>query len=62
VITSGREGDHTYVLKLDQTTGALSIDTAFRDQDGQPGFSFASRKWPHGWTGTGKPHGAVFSR
>lgn len=62
VVTSGREGDRTYVLKLDQTTGALSIDTAFRDEDGQPGFSFASRKWPHGWTGTGKPHGAVFSR
>lgn len=62
VVTSGREGDRTYLLKLDPTTGALSIDTAFRDEDGQPGFSFASRKWPHGWAGTGKPHGAVFSR
>jgi hypothetical protein len=62
VITSGREGDRTYVLRLDPKTGALAIDTAFRDEDGQPGFSFASRKWPHGWTGAGKPHGAVFSR
>lgn len=62
VVTSGREGDRTYMLKLDTATGALSIDTAFRDADGQPGFSFASRKWPHGWTGAGKPHGAVFSR
>ena len=62
VITSGREGDRTYLLKLDPATGALSIDTAFRDADGQPGFSFASRTWPHGWTGAGKPHGAVFSR
>lgn len=62
VITSGRDGDRTYLLKLDPATGALSIDTAFRGEDGQPGFSFASRHWPHGWTGAGKPHGAVFSR
>ena len=62
VITSERAGDRTYLLKLDQTTGALSIDTAFRGEDGEVGFSFASRKWPHGWTGAGKPHGAVFSR
>jgi hypothetical protein len=62
VVTSGREGDRTYLLKLDSRTGALSIDTAFRGSDGLPGFSFASRKWPHGWTGSGKPHGAVFSR
>lgn len=62
VITSERPGDRTYLLKLDPTTGALTIDTAFRDSDGRPGFSFANRKWPHGWTGAGKPHGAVFSR
>lgn len=62
VVTSGREGDRVYLLKLDETNGALSIDKAFRDVDGQVGFSFGSRKWPHGWTGAGKPHGAVFSR
>ena len=32
------------------------------DADGLAGFSFAGRTWPHGWTGAGKPHGAVFSR
>lgn len=62
VVTSRRDGDRTYMLRLDAATGALSIDTAFRDEDGKPGFSFARRKWPHGWTGAGKPHGAVFSR
>lgn len=62
VVTSGQAGDRTYLLKLDAATGALSIDKAFRDADGQPGFSFAKRDWPHGWTGEGKPHGAVFSR
>ena len=55
-------GDRTYLLKLDQKTGALAIDTAFRGDDGEVGFSFGKRVWPHGWTGEGKPHGAVFSR
>lgn len=62
VVTSERPGDRTYLLKLDPATGALSIDSAFRDADGLAGFSFAGRTWPHGWTGAGKPHGAVFSR
>jgi len=62
VVTSGRSGDRTYLLKLDPATGALTIDQAFRGEDGKPGFSFANRKWPHGWSGAGKPHGAVFSR
>ena len=62
VVTSGQAGDRMYLLKLDPATGALSIDETFRDTDGKPGFSFARRDWPHGWTGEGKPHGAVFSR
>ncbi len=62
MITSGREGDRTYLLKLDQTTGKLVIDETFRDADGKVGFSFDSRTWPHGWTGSAKPHGAVFER
>lgn len=62
VVTSGRAGDRMYLLKLDPASGALSIDEAFRDTDGEVGFSFAKRGWPHGWTGEGTPHGAVFSR
>ena len=62
VVTSGKQGDRLYLLKLDQASGALSIDEAFRDTDGKIGFSFASRAWPHGWSGEGTPHGAVFSR
>ena len=61
VITSERAGDRTYLLKLDPATGALTIDRSFRGEDGEVGFSFAKRRWPHGWTGAGKPHGAVFS-
>lgn len=62
VVTSGKDGDRTYLLTLDEKSGAIAIDSAFRDADGKPGFSFAKRAWPHGWTGTGRPHGAVFSR
>ncbi len=62
VVTSGKKGDRLYLLKLDQASGALSIDEAFRDTDGKVGFSFATRTWPHGWSGEGTPHGAVFSR
>ena len=62
VVTSGQTGDRMYLLKLNEATGALSVDDAFGDADGQAGFSFAKRAWPHGWTGEGAPHGAVFSR
>ena len=51
-----------YLVKLNQTTGDLAVDGAFQDTDGKPGFNFENRKWPQGWTGTGKPHGVVFSR
>ena len=61
VITSGKAGDRLYILKLDPASGKLTVDEAFRDSDGKPGLSM-ERTWPHGWTGEGKPHGAVFSR
>jgi len=51
-----------FLVKFDQATGALSMDDNFRDADGKPGFNFAEREWPHGWKGSGLPHGVVFSR
>jgi len=63
VVTSSTAGDdRLYLLKLDQKTGKLILDETLRDADGKVGFSFANREWPHGWKGTGAPHGAVFSR
>jgi hypothetical protein len=63
VVTSGKAPtDRLYLLKLDPDTGALSIDEEFRDVDGEPGFAFTTRDWPHGWTGAATPHGAGFSR
>jgi hypothetical protein len=62
VVTSNSGKDRLYLLKLDQATGALTIDGAFHDTDGKAGFSFSDREWPHGWKGSGLPHGVVFSR
>ena len=61
VVVTGKE-PRLFLLKLDQSTGALTMDESFHDADGKPGFNFADRDWPHGWKGTGKPHGVVFSR
>ena len=62
VVTTRAEGQRTYLLRLDESSGALTIDDGFRGEDGEIGFSFDTRAWPHGWTGAAVPHGAVFSR
>jgi hypothetical protein len=61
LVVTGRE-PRLFLVKLDQTTGALTMDDTFHDVDGKPGFNFADREWPHGWKGSGLPHGVVFSR
>lgn len=61
LVTTGSE-NRLFLVKLDLKSGALAVDEAFKDENGRPGFDLANRKWPHGWTGTGKPHGVVFSR
>jgi hypothetical protein len=62
VTAAATPDDRTYLLKLDQSRGLLTVDESFKDTDGQPGFSFSERTWPHGWRGIGTPHGAVFTR
>jgi hypothetical protein len=61
LVVTGYEEARLYMLKFDQVTGQVEVDSAFRDDDGKPGFNFADRTWPHGWKGTGVPHGVVFS-
>ena len=61
LVVTGRE-PRLFLLKLDQATGALTMDDSFHDVDRRPGFNFADRAWPHGWKGSGLPHGVVFSR
>lgn len=63
VVTTGGTGDpRLFLLKFDPSSGAISVDEAFHDADGKPGFNFSNRDWPHGWKGSGVPHGVVFSR
>ena len=61
LVITGRE-PRLFLVKLDRATGALTMDDTFHDVDGKPGFNFADREWPHGWKGSGLPHGVVFSR
>lgn len=61
LVVTGSE-PRLFLVKFDPTTGALAMDAAFHDEEGKPGFNFANRDWPHGWKGSGLPHGAVFSR
>ncbi|MCU1304190.1 MAG: hypothetical protein JWQ87_4474 [Candidatus Sulfotelmatobacter sp.] len=62
VSSSGLGTPGLYMLKLNEKNGSLTLDEAFHDADGKPGFNFADREWPHGWKGSGRPHGVVFSR
>jgi hypothetical protein len=61
IIVSGSE-PRLYLLKFDSATGALGFDEGFHDADGKPGFNLADRQWPHGWKGSGRPHGVVASQ
>ena len=51
------------LVTMNVGTGALAIDSAFRDRGAkQPGMRFDRASWPHGATGPAKAHGSVFSR
>jgi hypothetical protein len=61
LVVTGNE-PRLYLLKLDEQTGALTMDDALRDADGKSGVNFDRSDWPHGWSGKGIPHGVVFTR
>ena len=55
--------DRILIAHIDPNSGALTLDTGFRDKGAAtPGVSFDRATWPHGATGKAVPHGAVFSR
>jgi hypothetical protein len=65
VLNSGGYGksDRLFIVNLDPSSGALSIDGRFKDAGSdRAGVNFSARTWPHGFTGTAAPHGTVFSR
>jgi hypothetical protein len=50
-----------WMVNVDRTSGALALDSAFRDAGSErPGMAFDRDDWPHGATGGGVPHGTVF--
>lgn len=63
VLTGYGKLEHRLLIAtFDSATGALALDSRFREAgDSLPGFRFSGRAWPHGATGAGVPHGAVFS-
>ncbi|MEO8199830.1 MAG: hypothetical protein ABI679_04840 [Gemmatimonadota bacterium] len=62
VITGyGTLGNRVVMATFDSASGALAIDSRFHQAGAtKPGFEMLG-PWPHGGTGAGKPHGAVFS-
>lgn len=64
VLNSGEYGEHRlFILNFDDKTGALTLDTRFRDPGSdRPGVSMDGKSWPHGFKGDAFPHGTVFSR
>jgi hypothetical protein len=62
VITGyGELRSRVLLATFDSATGALALDERFRPPDAaRPGFDL-SGPWPHGDSGKGEPHGAVFS-
>ncbi len=51
------------IARFDSTTGALTLDGRFRENEAsEPGFRMDDKTWPHGGRTKAIPHGAVFSR
>lgn len=50
-----------WMLKIDRSSGQLTLDRGFRDANSdRPGVAFDRKSWPHGDTGNAVPHGTVF--
>lgn len=64
VITGyGSLENRVLIATFDSATGVLALDRHFAEAGAiKPGFAMSGRAWPHGGSGAGIPHGAVFSR
>jgi hypothetical protein len=63
IVNSGGTDSRLFMLRFDRNTGAVTMDSAFRNAGSTTtGFSLSNIEWPHGFHGSGLPHGAVFSR
>jgi len=65
VVITGYQAMKTRVMmaRFDERTGTLTLDSRFRAAgSAEPGIRLEGVAWPHGGSGAGVPHGAVFSR
>ncbi len=61
LVITGNEGSWVLVARINQQSGALSLDDSFREPGAQsPGLSFDRPSWPHGDYGKAIVHGALF--
>lgn len=63
ILNSGGKDSRLFMLRFDRNSGRVTVDEDVRNaSSARPGFSLSNIDWPHGFHGTGLPHGAVFSR
>jgi len=65
VVVTGYEGmrHRVVIARFDPSTGDLALDGRFREEGASaPGYRMDDKRWPHGGSAKGVPHGAVFSR
>ncbi|KWX01800.1 hypothetical protein LI90_2832 [Carbonactinospora thermoautotrophica] len=61
VARTGIDGNHQVCVANIDPAGRLSLDTSFRDENkGTPCVDFNRTHWPHGNTGSAKPHSMLF--
>jgi len=61
LVVTGSDKSWVLVVVLDEESGELSIDAAFREPgSSDPGIRFDRDDWPHGRTGRAWVHGALF--
>ncbi len=63
LVVTGVEASWVLIVDLDEESGALTVDEAFRDVGAVlPGVDFNRMHWPHGETGGAIVHGALFGK
>jgi len=61
LVLTGSMESWVLIVNIDERTGKLSIDEAFREKGSDvPGLSWEHFKWPLGKSGRAIPHGALF--
>ncbi|HYV07312.1 MAG TPA: hypothetical protein VFB82_22140, partial [Blastocatellia bacterium] len=61
VVVTGNQRSWVLIVNVDTDTGKLALDENFKDKGADaPGLDFDRLRWPHGASGKGVVHGALF--